>query len=389
MKVLVVSNLFPPHFLGGYEIECMQVCHALQERGYDLHVLSSSYGGSADCHFPYPVSRSLDLYLSFEMESRLLRFKRWKVGRRNYQTVRQAISRYKPDLIFLWSQLRLTTGCAKAAHDSGCRVLWRLGDETIAGYLPEPFQPTLRGVYRYAMDYGVFRGDLLSMHSFKHASCISHCLKRNLMMKGLPLKEADVTYRGIPLASFPFVQKSMSKTPRLLYVGQLHHYKGVHTIIEALRYFSSGVQLSIVGRGTPSYENELKKRAMELSVPVHFQGLVPYEQTSRYYLDHDIFIFPSIWQEPMGVTYIEAMASGLPVISTAKGGQGELLENNKTALLFEPEDAKGLAEAVSRLVEDDALRNSLVHRGRAWVEEKMSFEHYVDELEKSMTKASL
>lgn len=67
---------------------------------------------------------------------------------------------------------------------------------------------------------------------------------------------------------------------------------------------------------------------------------------SELYADHDILVFPTIWEEPFGLVPLETMASGCLVVATGTGGSGEFLRHRETAMLFRPEYPLGLAECV-------------------------------------------
>jgi glycosyltransferase involved in cell wall biosynthesis len=145
--------------------------------------------------------------------------------------------------------------------------------------------------------------------------------------------------------------------------------------------------LTVVGKGPEDYTNSLKEAAAQTSFPVDFRGLVPHAEMPAVYQEHDVFVFPSIWEEPFGLTHLEAMASGLPVVSTANGGQGEFLVDDGNALTFLPEDVAGLARQLTRLLTDDDLYGRLAHAGRATAVEGFSFSRYVDELEALLAQA--
>lgn len=76
-------------------------------------------------------------------------------------------------------------------------------------------------------------------------------------------------------------------------------------------------------------------------------GKVPHDRVSALYRSHDLFVFPSIWQEPFGLTPLEAMASGIPVISTVNGGHGEFVQHKINAFVFKEGDADMLADQSS------------------------------------------
>jgi len=390
MKLLIISNLFPPYYLGGYEILCAQVVHGLEKKGHKAVVLTSTHGiegKTAEKNLPN-VHRMLKLYLPFDQPPQLMRRQRWRVGKYNYSIAKQVIARERPDVIFVWSQLRLTLGAARAAQDSGIPVAYTFNDETIAGYVPACFGLAPRAFARYVLDRWVFPSITLRGLNFQNAMCISHWLKGKLIAKGVPIRSAEVIYQGISLEQFsakPAIGK-IAKPARLLYVGQLHPYKGVHTIIEAVNLISStagapSLRLSIVGDGPDEYKRKLKDQAVKGNAVIEFVGKVPHAKLSRTYREHDIFVFGSTSVEAFGLTHLEAMASGTTVISTADGGHGELLRDGENALVFETENPEQLAERIVRLIHDEDLSRRLARNARAMVEREFIVERYVTDLE--------
>ncbi|OGG44591.1 MAG: hypothetical protein A3F84_05530 [Candidatus Handelsmanbacteria bacterium RIFCSPLOWO2_12_FULL_64_10] len=389
MKILVISNLFPPHYLGGYEITCGQVCRELERRGHRVVVLTSTHGliqGAIGGH-PGDVRRVLKLYLPFGRPAKLMRARRWWVGRENYRATMDLILRERPDVIFVWSLLRLTLGPAYAAQDSGVPVAYSFNDEYIAGYLPARFGLALRAFSRHVADR-VLPNITLRGLTLRNATCISRLLKGNLIARGVPVEDARVIYHGILLDDFPAKPElgGVRMPARVLYVGQLHAYKGVHTLIEAAHMVSSwngtpAPRVSVVGDGPDAYRRQLHEKAAQGGARVDFVGKVAHAELARIYREHDIFVFPSTWQEPFGLTHLEAMASGTPVISTAGGGHGEFLRDGENALIFEKENAEQLAGHILRLIRDRDLSRRLAIRARAVVEREFSLERYVADLE--------
>jgi glycosyltransferase involved in cell wall biosynthesis len=109
---------------------------------------------------------------------------------------------------------------------------------------------------------------------------------------------------------------------------------------------------------------------------------------SGVYREHDIFVFPSTWQEPFGLTHLEAMACGTPVISTADGGHGEFLKDGENALIFEKENPGQLAAQISRLISDNDLAGHLAATARAMVEQEFTLQRYVTDIEAFLQEAA-
>ena len=227
----------------------------------------------------------------------------------------------------------------------------------------------------------------------RNVVCISECVKRVIIDKGVPIHDARVIYQGIPIEEFPCKDDigSVHDPARLLYCGQLHEYKGVHTAIEALaRLQENGacVRLSIAGKGDEQYEHRLRRLAGKLGVTdaVEFLGPRPREKLGELYRRHDILVFTSVWEEPFGLTHLEAMASGTVVVSVDHGGPAEFLVDGENSLLFPAENAQALARQVQKAIESESLRKRIATVGRKLVEERFTLQRYVDDIEQFLTQ---
>jgi len=226
--------------------------------------------------------------------------------------------------------------------------------------------------------------------------------KRNLIRKGVPAEDAKVIHQGIPIERFPVRKEEagfLHQPIRILYAGQVHPYKGVHVLIEALARLKQegsadeegkipGFTLTVAGDGEPEYLKQLADGAASAGkggIQVNWKGKVSYDAMPEIYRSHDIFAFPSIWEEPFGLTHLEAMASGLPVVSTDNGGQRVFLRDRENALVCRPDDSAGLAAALRMLISDDELRRRIAFEGRKTVERDFTFSRYAGELEDELS----
>jgi glycosyltransferase involved in cell wall biosynthesis len=395
MKILFISNLFPPHYLGGYEILCAQVKKLLEIRGHHVSVLTSDHRNSdlADGGEESNILRALRLFCPFTEKAGRMRFARLKTAVYNYRYTKNLLKRYNPDIVFVWSQLRLTPGAAKAAQDSGVPVVFTFNDDHIAGFRPEAFNGTIKGAANWLLDATLLRPATIADLDLSCTTCISQRLKDEICEKGVDIRNSQVIYQGIPIEKFPLrptPPQIPTRCPKILYAGQLHHYKGVHTLVKAVNNLSGDnydeVCLNIAGDGPVEYRSELARLAEAGRAKVNFLGRRPVNELPELYRNHDLFVFPSIWPEPFGLTHLEAMASGTPVISTNDGGHGEFLIDEENALVFAKDDEKALASKIDRLLKDQALANKLSRNARKMVEERFTLDRYVDELEKWLNK---
>jgi glycosyltransferase involved in cell wall biosynthesis len=390
VKLLVVSNLYPPPVPGGEGILCGQVVHGLRARGHEVSVLTSDHGGPD--HGP-EAERTLALEVPFDHPGE--RRRRRAVTRQNAAVTRAAIRRIEPNRVFVWSQLRLPLGAATAAEASGRPVAYALNDELLAEHAPVAPGLRPRRLAGWLFDRVVLRGLTLASLRLRHTACVSSALKRRLVERGVPVENARVIHQGIPVERFPArLDRGPAHGPlRLLYAGPLHDDKGVHTLLEAAelvagRRGTDALSVTVAGDGPEGYLERLLRLAGRSRVPSAFLGRRPHRELAELYRGHDALVFPSTWEEPFGLTHLEAMASGTPVISTTRGGPGEFLEHCSNALVFDGGDAGDLASRIEALLDRPVLRARLARAGRETVVRRFSLERYVGDLERFLEEAA-
>jgi glycosyltransferase involved in cell wall biosynthesis len=127
---------------------------------------------------------------------------------------------------------------------------------------------------------------------------------------------------------------------------------------------------------------------MAAGLPVEFRGRLPRTELPALYRAHDVFVFPSIWREPFGLTQLEAMASGLAVVATAEGGHGECLRHGENALVFPPGNAEALSAHLARLIDEPGLGVRLATAARAMVGRDYTLDRYTTSLESMLAAAA-
>lgn len=398
MRILIVTNLFPPYYLGGYELLCGQVVAELRLRGHEVAVLTSVHGVAgivADPADPAEpgIHRELRLTTPFDEPSTNSRLLRSRVLGVNKALARARMAAFKPDLVFVWSQLRITVGAVHAARELGLPMAFTMNDEHALNFVPVPLASNTKRLAGWLSDRTVFRELHLDRLDLSHVACISAGIKERLVAGGLPVPHARVIYQSIPLDGFPPRDDpgTLHRPARLLFVGQLHAWKGVHVAIAAMkRLVAEGreVVLTIAGEGGAEYTQLLRTAAAPLENLVVFKGKVPYEVLSALYREHDMFLFPSTAVEGFGLTFLEAMASGLPVVATDGGGHGEVLRDGRNALIFPEGDDEALALCISRILDDCGLRARLARNASEEVRERFNFRRYMDEIEEFLVDAA-
>lgn len=150
----------------------------------------------------------------------------------------------------------------------------------------------------------------------------------------------------------------------VLFVGRLAPEKNLEQLAAVPRSLP-GTRLAVVGDGPARQDLERSLRGASTV----FTGLLEGEDLASAYASADAFLFTST-TETLGMAMLEALASGLPVIAARSGASGEVVEEGRSGLLYEPGSDASLVAATSRVLEDEELRASLSRGARAAAEER-------------------
>lgn len=403
MRILFLSNLYPPYELGGYGQWCQEVTERLRERGHDVRVLTSRYGvGSAIPDDSEGVTRSLYLEADINYYRPLDFFlKRPTQEYINTYQLRKAIDQFQPDLIMVWGMWNLSLNLPYWAEQwMPGRVVyfissyWPMDVNPHSQYWQLPARRLVTELIKRPLR-ALARSQLRKYPPqlrFEHAVCCSQYVRDTLVQAGKLPPSAGVLYGGSNpepfLRNIVVSDKAQEGPLRLLYFGRLIHDKGVHTAIEAIgllkqRGLADHVELTILGSGSPEYENDLQSLVVESDIGdrVHFADRVPRDEIPHWLGRFDVYLFTSIWPEPMARSVMEAMAAGLLVIGSEVGGQVEMLANEQNALTFKAEDAASLANHIVHVLDDPSLRLRLARSGQQMVLERFTLQRMVDDIE--------
>ena len=167
---------------------------------------------------------------------------------------------------------------------------------------------------------------------------------------------------------------------RLLFVGAVGKLKGEKDLIKALallRDNKPNLKISFLGYGAENLKDYCER--FEVGDLVEYLGAVPMNERIEFFRRSDIFVLPT-YAEAMPMSVIEAMAAGLPVISTRVGGIPELIEDGVDGILFAPGDVGALAEKISFLLNNKDTRIKIGKKAKQKAREQMDFRVYVNKL---------
>lgn len=160
-------------------------------------------------------------------------------------------------------------------------------------------------------------------------------------------------------------------TVTLLYVGRLAHEKGLDYLIYAIAnlvHEGFKVKLLIGGEGPEREKLESLSRELGLDTTIEFLGFIPFgKELDEIYIMSDIFVLPS-FSEGAPKVLLEAMAKGLPLISTDVGGVSDIIKDEENGILIQPRSSEAIAHAVKRVTKESKLRKKLIKNGYRFVE---------------------
>ena len=405
MKLLFLSNFYPPASRGGFEGWCREIAERMIARGHTVRVLTSDFK-KTDLREPDPAWVHRDLHLQMEIAYLRNAFQffthRKRRERENLALLQWHVEELQPDAVLIWGMWNLPRSLASLAEKLlPGRVVYYMGDywptlpDPFENYWNAPARNPVTGLPKLLLKPLALR--ILSREprvdvKLEHVLFPTVFMQKEFENKDIRPACATVVHGAVdtkPYADLPHKPKQTAELS-LLFVGRLTEEKGVHTAIQALghlqRVGNHRLTLTIVGNGEPEYEARLRQLAKTENVEtlVTFVPAQPAEKLPALYQSADVFLFTSIWPEPFGRVIVEAMASGVAVVGARTGGAAEIMRDRENALLFSPGDAKDLAENIARLIESPALREQLANTGRRTSVSQFDIEQMTDGIENTL-----
>jgi glycogen(starch) synthase len=403
MKILFVSNLYPPNVVGGYERLCADVATAFAARGHGVTVLTSCYGASVSRHAGQVVHQAMRLLVGDNIYSDFTgtEAQRAAINRANVTAVKRVIDDAKPDAIFCWNLHGFDRPVLDALAASGVPLLLMLTDN----WLLAAQNPDFLDQYFREQVFTPYNGTSAPMrpsalrHAMPFGAIFGAAYMRDLYrLGGITFRHEAIVHNGVRQKApgyARFRDRTTTVLPgelNLLCAGRVVEIKGVHTAIEAipaLRHLCGSqlrVRLTIIGHiQDQAYFIRLTNKAKQLGCVEAITYLPQVAECALFELfqAHDIYLFPSLY-EPFSLTLILALAAGIPTVASRVGGNVEIVHEDESGLLFDRGDAEGLARAVARLGADPSLRERLAVGGRR-VSARFTFSRMIEGMDHFIT----
>jgi len=231
--------------------------------------------------------------------------------------------------------------------------------------------------------------DILELSKYATFIANSKFTQSLLTEVGIPTEQIAVKYLGVPLPPKVKTHRNGEEI-KILHLGRLVDFKSPDRTIKAFEIACSKglkAQLIIAGDGPMRVTCELLKLRSYYGNSIKIIGSVDADQAQTLLANADIFTQHNIkgeitkQSECLGVSILEAMAAGLPVVGTNNGGVKEIVIDKKTGLLNEPDDIEGQADAIYNLAQDFQLRQRFGTAGNMHVAKHFSLEKEYQELQ--------
>jgi UDP-glucose:(heptosyl)LPS alpha-1,3-glucosyltransferase len=336
VKIAIIRKQYTA--FGGAERYLERLASTLTEGGHEVHVYANRWSDAADSRVvvhrvPMLGGLSLLKVWSFALAALAI------VNASAYDAI------LSNERLLSHDVFRVSDG----VHRTWLRIRWRHASWIKRlSLLVNPLHWSVR-----FLDWHVF-----SRRAFRAVIAPSEFIKQDILGTYPQVREQDVTviYNGVDLTQFrpenkvryrEVVRKDLgivSSGRVLLFVGTGFERKGLRYAIEALRHLPADALLLVIGRGSTRRYRALAK-AWGLERRVVFLG--PRKAVEGYYAASDLVVLPTLY-EPMANVVLEALASGIPVVTSRRSGNAELITEGKDGWLIDaPDDARDVAKTVA------------------------------------------
>jgi glycosyltransferase involved in cell wall biosynthesis len=324
MKILVLSNLYPPDIIGGYELGCKQVVESLRKRGHEVRVLTiaprTPVPHEAHVLREFKLSEVWNsnryvLGINHQVTTQLMQAEATGVSALNVHALTRVIDEFQPDVAYVWMIVGIG-GLGLMATLQHLRLpwLWHLMDDVpvaLCRFNNRVIEPLLREVDRQL--------------DGKYLAC-SRQLVDEIEAGGVRLRPDVEVVPNWVVGENPAARQAFYKsgeTLRIIAAGQIAPHKGVDILIEAAsKVLDRGFEnfrVDIYGN-VEDHHYPMLVRRLGLDNHVFLQGSRPQAELVRLYALYDVFAFPTWHREPFAFAPLEASWRGcVPLMSQLSG----------------------------------------------------------------------
>ena len=385
MKIAILHWGFPPT-IGGVETHLSLLGPELVKRGHKAHLLTGSIGNHKVEHKykGVAIKRSplFDLNWLFnrgfeDLENEIKNL------------INMFLDRSKPDVI----------------HAHNMHYFSEIHAKTLDNYARKNRIPLILTAHNVWND-----GDFLDLTldiEWKHIIAVSEYIKFELMGIRVPEHKITVVHHGIDINKFKNTnsERILAKYPTLkkrkiiFHPARIGLAKGCDVSLKALRIIKRKIpEALLILTGTKNTIDWGTTQQKDIAYMLHltkklnlknnvFIQMIPLGVMPSFYHIADVCVYPSSSQEPFGITMLESLASGVPIVVTKSGGMVEVIKDGVNGFVVKIKDYKELAERCISILKDKKLRQELGENGRMLIKERYTKEIMAENTIKVYEKA--
>lgn len=321
---------------GGLETYCWEAGRALARRGHEVTIVAGDRGEARHdevslIRFPFRIEQSWPKFgTRFRRIMERLSFAHFGGLAHLLQANYDLVVINKPfDFPVLWEARRRGMQSKVFFRSGGTEFFW--GDRYFSS------------VVDFWVSTSRYNADQVEAHYDRSVAVIHNGVDTERFC----VRERTGNYGGIP-----------DDARVIMSAGRLVGWKGLRVIIDALATLPADVHYLMLGEG--SEQEELARHAEQRGVAtrVHFAGRIPHAELPHWLSRGDVFVQPSIGEESFGISVVEAMACGLPVLASDNGGMREIVISGSTGRLLKAGDVNVWRSALEELLDNPDLRTA-------------------------------
>jgi hypothetical protein len=392
VKILILSDDFPPQSFGGAGLVAFNLAKGLKNAGHEAFVVTTVREKSEEGEMDYEGLNVFKIYANYH--------ERWRayLSLYNPQTlkrVKKIIKKINPEIVHAHNvHYYLSYHCLKLAKAAGAEIFLTAHDAMLYSYgkVADEFKISwAQELKKYRLRYNPIR-NLVIRRYLKYVDgiiAVSDILRRALVNNGI--KNVVTIHNGIDLNSWTTSDKSVVDFKRkhdledkkiVLFGGRLSGAKGGESIVKTMavvaRRCPKAVHL-IAGRenGYASVIKDIAKKENILNRLV-FTGWLDHKEMVVAYRSSNVVVFPSVYFDPFGLVVIEAMAAQKPVVATCYGGAHEIVVDGETGYIVNPNNIDSFAEKILGLLKDEARAQMMGQKGRERVAKNFTLKQQIE-----------
>lgn len=364
MRILFVNTYYYPNMFGGAE-KSVKLLASNFSKKYPCAVFSadaSIKGLQKEIVDDVVVYRSGSFFFNFKArfyksESRFCKVKNRLSDLHNpvaYRHFKRVLDEFKPDIIHTNGLRGIGPKVWKLAQERGVKVVHTLRDY----YASDPLMrehPPVNAIISVWQNFWNKKSESIDVvtapSSFVIKKMIGFGFGLKAVLRAVP---NGITFdKGTFLKNINHSPKAASSKVRFIYAGTLVDFKGVQKLLEAFKEIQKNrddVEIVFCGAGPLM---ELIQAEAKCNQSVIFRGKLDSQAMSKEYLDADVCVIPSLWEEPFGLVVIEAAYHGCALIASNKGGIPEIIDNLGAGILCDCSDVQSLARNMLLLCDEE------------------------------------